>query len=163
MLKKLPVVLSCLLVWGVAFSASAQQQVVASSGGEGAAAGVNLQWTLGESVIHSSGVVAGAQISQGFQQPAYEVKTLTEAPELSFSVDVFPMPASDYLTIKVGSGGLSDLKTVLYDMNGKIVFQQEIGIDENRVDLKGFAPASYILHITDKSGKILKSFKIIKQ
>ena len=112
MSKTLLLILSCLLACGIAFSQDTQQQVVAGSGGDGTAAGYNLQWTLGEGVIESSGVVAGAQLSQGFQQPSYEVQTLIEAPGLNFTLDVFPLPASDFVTIKVGADGMSDLKAV---------------------------------------------------
>ncbi len=163
MSKKLPLILSCLFACGIAFSQATQQQVVASSGGDGTAAGTNLQWTLGECVIQSSGVVAGAQLSQGFQQPSYEIQTLIEDPRLSFTLDVYPLPASDFLTIKVGAEGMSELKAVLHDMNGKIILEQNLNVDENQIDMQSIQAASYILNITDNTGKILKSFKIVKQ
>ena len=163
MAKKLPLILSCLLACGITISLSAQQQVIANSGGEGTAADRNIQWTLGECVILSSAVVAGAQLTQGFQQPAYEVQTLIEDPQLSFTLDVYPLPASDYLTIMVGTGGLSDLKAVLYDLNGKIVVQEDLSIEINRINMQPFAAAQYILNVTGNDGQILKSFKIVKQ
>ncbi|MBN2612944.1 MAG: T9SS type A sorting domain-containing protein [Bacteroidales bacterium] len=162
MLKKSTLALTFLLAWGITLMISAQHQVVASSGGEGIAAGANLQWTLGESVIQSSGVVAGAQITQGFQQPAYEVQTLVEAPELSFTLDVYPLPASDFLTIKVGTGGFSDLKAVLYDLNGRIVDQKSLGKEVNQIDMQSYSSGHYILNITGFNGNVLKSFKIVK-
>ena len=163
MSKKLLLILTCLMACGIVFSQATQQQIVASSGGDGTAAGFNLQWTLGEGVIESSGVVAGVQLSQGFQQPAYEVQTLIEAPGINFTLDVFPLPASDYLTVKVGSVGISDLKAVLYDLNGKIVLQKNLKNIENQINMQSFQAAGYILNIIDNKGEILKSFKIVKQ
>ena len=163
MSKKLPLILSCLLACGIAFSQDLQQQVVASSGGDGTAAGYNLQWTLGEGVIESSGVVAGAQLSQGFQQPTYEVQTLIVVPGINFTLDVFPLPSSDILNINVGSDEISELKAVLYDLNGGIVLQQKLLGNENQLNMQSIQAAGYILNIIDNKGEILKSFKIVKQ
>ena len=163
MFKKPSLILSFLLACGIPISLSAQQQVVANSGGEGLSAGTNLQWTLGECVTQTSNVVAGTQITQGFQQPSYDVQTLIEDPGLSFTLDVFPMPASDFLTIKVGSGGLLNLTAVFYDLNGKIVVQQDLSPGENRIDMHLLPAAQYILNVSDSNGKVLKSSKIVKQ
>lgn len=163
MAKKLTSILSCILGCGISISLAAQQQVVANSGGEGTAAGINLQWTLGESVIQSSSVVAGVQITQGFQQPAYEVQTLIEAPELTFALNVFPVPASDFITIEVGKGALPGLTAVLFDMNGSMIIQQNLSFEKNQIDMQSFGAGHYLLNISDSAGNILKSIKIVKQ
>ncbi|MBN1417107.1 MAG: T9SS type A sorting domain-containing protein [Bacteroidales bacterium] len=163
MFKKLALIFSCLLVCGISVTVSAQQQVVANAGGEGSAAGINLQWTLGECVTKTSETIAETQLTQGFQQPSYEVETIIEDPTLSFALEVFPVPASDFLTIRAGAGGLPGLLAVVYDLNGKIIIQQDLYAGENQIDMKPFPAAQYVLNITDSNGKLLKSIKIVKK
>jgi len=163
MRKKLLLHLSCLLALGISVPLSAQQQVVANAGGEGLAAGTNLQWTLGECLTQTSDVVAGAQLTQGFQQPSYEIQSVVEDPDLSFAIDVFPMPASDFLIIKTGSDGSPGLTAVFYDLDGRIMVRQDLHIGENTVDMQPFPAAPYVLNVSDVNGKLLKSFKIVKQ
>lgn len=141
---------------------SAQQQVIASSGGEGVAADVNLQWTLGESIVYSSAVVTGVQLTQGFQQPGYEVTTLVDAPGLAFELMVFPIPSSDFLTISVGEDGMPGMTAVLLNMNGSVIKQQLLYLNQNQIDMQVLPAGLYLLNISDNSGKLLKSFKIVK-
>ncbi len=48
-----------------------------------------------------------------------------------YSVDVFPNPASDYLTVAINSEVRGDFTISLFDMTGKALYNQSIAIDDS--------------------------------
>ena len=48
-----------------------------------------------------------------------------------FSVDVFPNPASDYLTVAINSEVKGDFTVSLYDMTGKALYNQQLRVDDS--------------------------------
>jgi hypothetical protein len=166
MLKKIVFIWILLLVTGNASMLLAQQQVVATSGGEGTVNGINLQWTLGECVVASTEILNNIQLTQGFQQPAYKVEIIedntTEIAGFS-GVKVFPIPATDYLTIDFDTEVQVNYVAILTDIDGKTVLKEELAGSENRIDMQQFPASVYVLTISDNNGKFLKSFKITKQ
>ncbi len=166
MFKKITYIFVILLLAGRVFILSAQQ-VVTTSGGEGTIDGINLQWTLGECVVATTVVQNNVQITQGFQQPAYLIEPiendLTEITGFSGKLEVFPVPAKDYLTIRYETEEQVNYVAILTDINGKTILREELAGSENHIDMQKFLAGIYVLTISDSKGKFLKSFKITKQ
>lgn len=80
-----------------------------------------------------------------------------------FEVNSYPNPANDLLNIEFNVSELLDCKLSLYDMPGKLVFQDEVVIDSYhkvyKVALENFNPGIYFIHIQNK--KIHKILKLV--
>ena len=149
--------------------AKAQQQVIATGGDYNSIPSGSLCWTLGESVIetYSSN---GQILTQGFQQVNLTVNDFFVSKELQTEISVFPNPASDYVSLKIGN--LSEIKEsaktegILYeltDMNGKILKTEKLIIGNQQIYLNNLAAGTYFLSIIGNSNLTLKTFKIVKQ
>lgn len=138
------------------------QQVVATAGGEGSVNGINLQWTLGECVIAQANAQNTVILTQGFQQSAY-IKSGIPSVTFSGKLKVFPVPATDYITIDCKIDKPDAVTAVLTDINGKSFIKQELTGGVNRVNMQSASSGVYILTVTDRQGNFIKSFKITKQ
>ncbi len=169
MLKKITLFLGFLLLSENIYILSAQQQVIATAGGEGTVNGVNLQWTLGECVIAETDTQNTVRLTQGFQQPAYSVEIIdttsdpVETTLFSGRLAVYPMPATDYLTIEFATETQVNFVVTLTDITGKALVREELSGSENRIDMQSFPAAVYVLTIFENDGKFIKSFKVTKQ
>jgi hypothetical protein len=71
--------------------------------------------------------------------------------ESQFSVDVFPNPASDFVTV---SGVLTGSTVTLYDAQGKLVAQQRANFNQSRFSIKDLPKGLYTLKGLDKQNTI---------
>ena len=74
------------------------------------------------------------------------------------SMEVFPNPTSDYLTVKTTLDGTWD--ATLYDVNAKTVLQQKEQTTSASIDLSELPAGTYLLQITDANGGIVKLEKV---
>jgi hypothetical protein len=105
----------------ILFSGSAQVndlKIIASAGASNQVENLQLDWTLGETVIltlENSPVL----LSQGFHQPTYDLISAVENPTWSHDFNVFPNPCYDkinvYANFPVASSGYLEI----FDMAGK--------------------------------------------
>jgi transforming growth factor-beta-induced protein len=66
------------------------------------------------------------------------------------SVDIFPNPASDYITIQAAEGDLDQVS--LINMNGQILLEQRVQNQQTIIDLSEYQSGQYIL-LMSKDGK----------
>lgn len=139
-------------------------EVIASAGDYSLSGATSVSWTIGEPVIQTIGEEAFI-LTQGFHQDYYKVVLDETTLETTFVVEVFPIPAKEYVNIRIISSGKNvDLLVELYDMMGNVVFRDnaEYLIYNHRVMLNHYATGMLLLKVTDVQSHQQKTFKIIK-
>ena len=136
------------------------QEIIASSGDYSDGSSGQLSWTLGDLAIetYSSGDLS---LTQGFQQPSYEVMTAFENRDYNFVMRVYPVPSSDFITVEFDEIQ-NDLEVVLYNLQGEIVLIKQVESGTITLDLNNLSPSEYILKILIKENNLIKSYKIVK-
>lgn len=135
------------------------QSTVAAAGGDAAGSGGSLSYSIGQIVYHSSFGSNGTSMAEGVQQP-YEISVISGIDNaFPLSISLFPNPVSRFLTLKVEDP--AELSYRIYNLEGKLIASQKIYANSSQIDLNRLANAGYLLNVL-KKGKLLKSFKIIK-
>ena len=137
------------------------QQVVATAGSTLGNANGSISYTIGEGVAQTL-TKGGKTITQGFHQTTMSVTMVSELKDLDFSISVFPNPTSDELTLKLNKENVSGLQYLLFDINGKLIFQKNLESNETEVPVHQLAIGFYIIKV-QAGTKELKTFKIIKE
>jgi hypothetical protein len=146
------------------------QTTISASGGNAVSNEGSVSYSIGQ-VVYSTISGANVTVSQGVQQP-YEISAVTGIdPDKMFSLvcSTYPNPTSDNLTLKIEGERNVQYMASLYDINGKLLFNQKIEATESTIPMKMCSPATYFLRITSathnntSSSVEIKSFKIIKK
>jgi hypothetical protein len=143
----------CLLNTNVLIS----QNSVNAGGGDATGSGGSVAFSAGQ-VVYTSVSNSLIYVDQGVQQ-AYEVSQVSVDESFIHQIEIYPNPADDVIQILTGEA--DDLKFELVDAFGKVISSGPLGQQMNSLNLKEFAPASYVLRIQDGMGKNTV-FKIIK-
>ncbi len=139
-----------------AFSHTVSPVVVASTGADTQFGNTQVSYTVGEAVIQTLTVGSTHLVSQGFQQPDYDIVVSIVDGELPEYIKVFPNPTANSVTIQVGN---EQYIATAYDLTGKIVVQAQNISGSTQIDLSDLAAGKYILHL---QGQIRYTFSIIK-
>jgi hypothetical protein len=154
-------VLSVFLLWVTSVHAQhLERQVTASAGDYRQAPSFgSLHWTLGETVTETltSGSV---RLSQGFHQ-LYILTVDVDEPEAeSFSLKVFPNPATASVNIQTDHS--RPLHWQLTDVSGKLLQAQSLpAFSLQTIDLQSLPAGVYLLCATDARQR-MRTFKIVK-
>jgi hypothetical protein len=143
------------------------QTGINSCGGEASGNGGSASYSIGQ-VVYTTNTGANGSVAQGVQQP-YEISvatTILEAKGISLSVTAYPNPTTDFLTLNIDnivktSHDLSHLSYQLYDMNGKLLQENQLSENENQIDMSDYPATVYFLRI-NKNNQTIKEFKVIK-
>jgi hypothetical protein len=166
MTKNLFLLLSGLFIASLAQSQQLSPSVLASDGGISKAAGISLEWTLGETFVESRSTT-DRLYTQGFHQPVLLVKNvITPFEQLitGFQVTVAPNPVESVLTATIVSPGNENIYLTLIDFTGRRLPVQTTNgkFSSVHVDMSGMISGIYLLEIRNESGQLIKTFKIIK-
>ncbi|MBN2213409.1 MAG: T9SS type A sorting domain-containing protein [Bacteroidales bacterium] len=159
---KKPLPLLCL----VFFCASLHGQtlspdVISTSGNYNQGFDVSLSWTMGE-IMTETYNGSGCILSSGFQPYLLGVVTVIHDSKPDFELKIFPVPASQLITVQLGASMQSRLNLDLFDLNGKSLLFKRLDNGSNSIDLSFLHSAEYILQITDEEGHLIRSVKIVK-
>lgn len=137
------------------------QSAIVSTGGDVLSNG-SLSYSVGQLVGETYKGTNGS-LSMGVQQP-FEIQIVNGIKDtrISLSMQAFPNPTTDYLTLKSENFDFTNAAIQLYDMEGRLLWHKAMATNEARISLLDFAAAIYILRIMDNQ-KEIKSFKIIKK
>lgn len=161
--------------------AHAQQlspSVIAAQGGISKAAGIALEWTLGEPFTESLPVSDGL-FTQGFHQPVLVVTKMpvpvpkpvtgykiavVPAPITNYKITVAPNPAQSYLIVSMPAPNPEEVILSMIDFAGRITPVRFINGKATtiRVDMTSLIAGIYMLEIRKPSGELIQTFKIIK-
>jgi hypothetical protein len=136
------------------------QETISAAGSNTVGNGGSISYTVGQ-VIYSNYSGINGSLLQGVQQPN-EISLLTSHgsfKELNLSLSAYPNPVSDYLLLTIEKFDNSNFIFRLYDIQGKLLLTRKIVEYQTNIDMKSFAPSTYLLKIT-KDKKEIKTFKI---
>jgi hypothetical protein len=152
------------------------QEAIPAAGGTATGQGGSASFTVGQ-VVYTVLSGQGHSAIQGVQQP-YEISVVTSSGEIPFAgadIQVFPNPATDFLTLRielVQNQNVQSLVCELFDMNGRVLEKQNITSSHTNIRMSHLAPSTYFLKVYNKSNTRSsgqnssvqsKTFKIIKK
>ena len=173
MKKTLFFLLGILCILSKVHSQQLSPSVIAAQGDISKAAGIALDWTLGEPFTESLPVSNGLY-TQGFHQPLLQVieisKTLTNQvagytkPVTDYKITVVPNPVQTYLTASITAPNNDKIIVSLIDITGRVIPVKFAGGSYStvRVDMTGMIAGIYMLEIRKATGELIQTFKIIK-
>ncbi len=143
---------------------SISPQVVATAGNYASNGGYSVSWTLGEPVI-ATATSGSTTLTQGFQQPSYNVLSVTNGKTEGFEVNVYPNPATDFVVVDWKTDDQNMLYITLYDVTGRMISEQSYSASQDKVsiNMSKLASAQYFLEVRNKDNSINKIFQISKQ
>jgi hypothetical protein len=165
MIKRIEVLILLLLVSrGLIFAQQLSQQVLVPTAGVVASGSLNYSQTIGETAIEIIGS-SGFVLTQGFQQPGIKI---SDADRIHGNgVDVYPNPASDYITVKFFGDVARKFKIEVISITGMVVSSGEIEFITNyfyekRFDFTSLKRGMYFVRVASQDGIINRTFKIEK-
>ena len=147
-----------LTIWSVTCTA---QTAVHTSGGEASGNGGKSSYSIGQIVFQQNG--SGITSSEGVQQP-FEISVINSNQQVTdntISLDVYPNPTAQSLKLKVNGNSSQEFTYSLYSLKGDELLSGSTRVSETRIDLSGFANATYVLKVS-RENKSIKSFQIVK-
>ncbi len=75
-------------------------------------------------------------------------------------IEIYPIPAMTKITFDCNNAGQNCLSLIIYDMNGKLIWQTIIPENSNslNIDIENFKPAMYFLEVNTPKGKMYRKF-----
>ena len=140
-------------------SASVNAQEVISTQGDSYNNGTNtLDFTIGEPVIET--VSNGSNdLTQGFHQTNLVI-TKVEDLNVNFNVSIFPNPTSDLINLTFEK--YEGFTLQLFDISGKLLNQLLLSDIKTIISVTQYPKGSYLLTLTNKENKNIKTYQIIK-
>lgn len=162
MLKK-RLQLSAILLFGIGLTGLQAQTNVNATGGNASGGGGSASYSVGQ-LVYQTQIGTNGSVAEGVQQ-AYEISVVTaieQAKNINLLVTAYPNPTTDFLTLSISKFKLSGLSYQLFDMSGKLLFNEKITSSQTQIVMSQLVPASYLLVV--KQGNMgLKTFKIQKK
>lgn len=154
-------IMTLLLSFIISISSFAQESSNAS-GGDATGAGGTVAYSVGQ-IVYTTNTGTSGSVAQGVQH-AYEIYTVsTNELFKDVSLEAFPNPVSDYLTVNLTDELNSQLSYAIMDINGKVIISKEIESSTSIIDITKLSVGSYFLRIITSENEIVKEFKIVKK
>ena len=99
---------------------------------------------------------------QDLQQPGLVIREIKTLGGLPYCVGARPNPTNELLLIELTHTEAREFQYVLYDMNGKVLEQEELTSKVSAIHMKSHPSGLYLLKIM-KQDEEIKTFEIIKQ
>ena len=160
-IKKLKLSLLALLVLGL--TGVSAQEAVSASGGNTASGSGTLSYSVGQ-VFYLAEETSGGKITEGVQQPfeIFVIISIEENSRISVSVNAYPNPTVDDLTLQVTGDDFTSMKYHLFDMSGKVIRAEDISAPTTDVEMRDLPAAIYFIKVIQDNNEI-KTIKIIKE
>ena len=162
-MRSIRLLLSALFLFWIELTGLQAQISVNATGGNASGSGGSASYSVGQ-VVYQTHTGTNGSVAEGVQQP-YEISVVTaieQTKTINLLVTAYPNPATDYLTLNISEFKLSGLSYQLFDMSGKLLFDEKITGSQTQIIMSQLVPASYLLVV--KQGNIgLKTFKIVKK
>ena len=154
-----------LTLFGFGLLSVRAQTTISTAGGNATSSGGTVSYTVGQ-VAYSTQTSTSGTITQGVQQPfeIFVATALEQAKDISLQLQVFPNPVNDYLKLSVvpsATISIQSLSFQLYDVNGKLVQNNNVESNETNIMMSGFTSGTYLLKV-NQGNTSFKTFKIIK-
>ena len=159
------VLLLLLLFTGTSgFSQDLAPKVMVPAAGLTTVGVIEYSQTIGETAVETVSN-AGFILTQGFQQPRIQITSISQ-PEGN-GVDVYPNPATDYITVKLYGDGARKFRIDMISMTGMIVNSVTMDFSDKyyyieQIDVSSLKFGFYFVRVTSDDGTIKRVFKIEK-
>ena len=145
-------------------SQSLTPSILSVQGGFNQSEEIIIEWTLGENFTETV-TLSDKIFTQGFHQPSLKItKYENENPLTLVNITIFPNPVHSILNIQIHKDFNKQFNLNLFDNNGN--FLKTLNVSENnpntQFNMNYLATGVYLLNISDSSGIILESYRIIK-
>jgi hypothetical protein len=81
-------------------------------------------------------------------------------------ITIYPNPVSDYLNIRISTAEKTQIKTLLTDIEGKIIYKRsgtyDPGINDIRIDMQRMSSQVYIMQVLNSDNEVIATQKILK-
>lgn len=153
--------ISFLILIGLGITGMHAQESVNTAGGKAIGSGGSASYSIGQ-IFYTTNTEESGSVSQGVQQP-FEISALDveEFEGLNTSINIYPNPVTNYLTLEINDFEFSSLIFQLYDIYGRLLQIQKITDKKSTVSLQDLPVATYFAEIIE-GDKQIKTFKIIK-
>jgi len=158
--KSIQIVLlfTLLLMAGIAHS----QESTNTSGGEATGSGGSVSYSVGQ-VVYTTNSGSSGTVAQGVQH-AYEISVVgVNNTQSNISLNAYPNPATDVLTLQISNYNNEKLMYQLYDLNGKLISSEQIIASLTQINTATLAISTYFIDILNQENKKVQSFKILKK
>ena len=140
------------------------QNEVTTSGGDGTGPGGSVAYSVGQ-VAYTNINAENGSISLGVQQPNLFLSVGTLETDITLSASVFPNPSNANTTLRLEGQDETiiskELMYRLFDLNGKLLMEQEIKSNTTIIPVDHLTGSVFILQVIRKDIEI-KAFKIFK-
>ncbi len=159
MAKKLYI---CFIVWFAINAATASaQETVCASGGDAHGNGT-ISFSVGQPFYIVSDNNNGS-LTPGVQQSYLITPIETAVSEINpfISMNVYPNPTTDLLTLSINNETSLNLHYTLTDDNGRSLEKSPVETSLTEIDMSRYTPSVYFINVFSGKSR-LKSFKIVK-
>ena len=148
------------VLFSFSMKAQTSHQVLSASGGDAMGSGGSVAYSLGQ-IVYTTHTGTTGSVAQGVEQ-AYEIYSVgIKETALNISLSIFPIPTSDFLTLKVEDYNNEILFFYLLDEQGKLILSEQIKNQNTQLSMSTLAHGSYFINIVQTNKKI-QTFKVIK-
>lgn len=133
------------------------QEVVSTNGETYTNQQGSLAYTIGEVVIET-GSNQEHIVTQGFHQSRWSFVNINEK-EKSLSLSIYPNPTQEKIHFKLESSEIINVD--IFDMQGKLVLNQQVDKHHEIIELSQLKPGSYSL-VASSAKERVKLIKLIK-
>jgi len=134
-------------------------ELITSTGADYINQNIQLSWSIGE-IISETYDQSGKQLTQGFQQPAKEIKTgLNKQPSTETQILIYPNPARNKVYFQTDQS-LYKIQYQIYNALGKLIQSGEIVSIDNTIDISNIPSGMYFIKIISREKNLLVSLKL---
>lgn len=155
-----------LFIVGSIKAQSLDPQCVNSAGTKMTQSNGSLSFTVGELVVTTQTDSNGNSLGGGFTTGATITTVSVQEPDIRIlSVNVFPNPTSDLVTVSIQQTTLSQLMLEIIDLNGKVLSSEKYNGINNSININtaSWISGIYFLNLKTSQSQLLGTYKIIKQ
>jgi len=152
--------LSIIVTSNLLHSQLMENDAIMSGGQSSMSGGIYMISAVGELAVREV-TQGGYHISEGFINPGISNSMAVSPEQMLEGVNVYPNPAAENLFIETEA--FSEYEISIFDMTGKVVFQNAFEGNQYQIDLSGLSRTNYLLLINDKKNNKLKWFKLTKK
>jgi hypothetical protein len=146
-------------------------EVIANNGGSFKTSKLDIDWTLGETIVQTE-INPLLMYTQGFHQPLSYIKIpSTQGSNLSITdlinIKVYPNPISSVLKLQFGTTekiGTQNLQLEVQDVYGRTIKNKIVQTNNNvhEISMLNVVSGTYFLVIRNENGSLLKTIKLVK-
>ena len=167
-MKKIKSTLFGLFITAVLSAQSIAPQSVNSAGTKLTQSNGSLSFTVGELVVLQQVDANGNSLGSGFTNSSTISTTILAVEEPNaeiLQVDVFPNPTTDLVQVRIKESKLEEIQLLVTDLTGRELFQGRYRVLQQSIGINtaAYPAGTYLLSLKDLSGKILGTYKIVKQ